>query len=235
MDQSVSLPFEEILCFLSIFHNPYQDRWGSRTSSTNLGGVHTWTRPNEPHHCQGWSAGLDIEGGRCLRQHEHGWSFLHRIHLDFQVGEQYPLPPQICSATSLFLKRSGMSCTCTQNKTLVMSEELTTVKLSYLDSTMICLSKLQGLVARILSTSSLELKEKRIRWSLMNFILKPNLDLHRGLKVLAMDSRLIWRFVRKRAIMENSVVAWSDFRAKPENSFSDSERDFQWVDRSSIL
>lgn len=69
----------------------------------------------------------------------------------------------------------------------------------------------------------------------MNFILKPVFDLHRGLKVLAMASRLIGHFVRNRAIMENSVVAWSDFKARPRPSFFDSERDFQRLDRSSIL
>ena len=84
---------------------------------------------------------------------------------------------------------------------------------------MMHLSRLQGATVRILSTSSLESKEKRIRWSPINFILNPVLGLHRGLKVFAMASRLIGRLVRKRATMENSVMAWFDFRAKPEPSF----------------
>lgn len=71
-----------------------------------------------------------------------------------------PIAPQICSATSLFLKRSGMSCTCTQNDIVVMSKILMVGELSYLDVTMMCLSKLQGSAARILSPSSLESKKK---------------------------------------------------------------------------
>ena len=89
------------------------------------------------------------------------------------------------------------------------------------------LSKLQGSAARILSTSSLESKEKRIRWSPMNFIRKPFLVRQRGLKVFAMASRFIGLFVRNLAMMENVVVAWSDFKDSPVPSFSDSERDFQ--------
>ena len=63
----------------------------------------------------------------------------------------------------------------------------------------------------------------------------PGFGLHKGLKVFSMVSRLIERFVRNRATMENSVVAWSDFKARPGPSFSDSERDFQRLDKSSIL
>ena len=116
-----------------------------------------------------------------------------------------------------------------------MSELLTTAVLSYLETTMMCLSKLQGSAARILSTSSLESKEKRIRWLPMNFILNPIFVLHKGLKVFVMAFRLIGRFVRKRATIENSMVALSDFKAKPRPSFSDSKRDFHWFDKSSIL
>ena len=153
----------------------------------------------------------------------------------FSGWRTVPIASQICSTTFLFLKHSGMSCTCTQNDTVVMSEILTTIELLYLEITMMCLSKLQGLAARILSTSSLESKEKRIRWSPMNFILKPVFDLHRGLKVLAMVSRLIGGFMRNQADMENSVMAWTDFKVRPGPSFFDSERDFQWLDKSSML
>ena len=98
--------------------------------------------------------------------------------------------------------------------------------LSYLDGTIMCLSKHQGSAARILSTSSLALKENRTKWSPMNFSLKPVFGLHKGLKVLAKESRFMGRFVIKRTTMDDSVVAWSDFRVRPENSFSDRERDF---------
>ena len=95
------------------------------------------------------------------------------------------------------------------------------VELSYLDNTIMCLSKHQGSAARILSTSSLASKEKRIKWSSINFSLKPAFALHKGLKVLAIESRFMGRFVRKRATMDDSVVAWLDFRTRPENSFLD--------------
>ena len=69
----------------------------------------------------------------------------------------------------------------------------------------------------------------------MNYILKPDFVLHRGLKVFAMASRFIGRFVRKRATMENSVVAWLEISVRPRPSLSDSERDFHRFDKSSIL
>ena len=49
-----------------------------------------------------------------------------------------------------------------------------------------------------------------------------------------MASRFIGLFVRNLAMMENVFVAWSDFRDRPVPSFSDSERDFQRLDKSSI-
>ena len=69
----------------------------------------------------------------------------------------------------------------------------------------------------------------------MNLILKPDFVLHKGLKVFAMASRLIGRFVRKRATMENSLVAWSEISVRPGPSLSDSERDFHRFDKSSII
>ena len=68
----------------------------------------------------------------------------------------------------------------------------------------------------------------------MNFIRKPDFDLQRGLNVFAMESRFIGRRVRNLANMENSDVAWSEFRVRPDSSFSDRERDFQRFDKSSI-
>ena len=142
---------------------------------------------------------------------------------------------QICSATPLFLKHKGMSCICIQKDTLVKFELSISVSLSYLETTMWYLSKLHGSAAMILSTSSLESKEKSTRWSPMYFILNPVFVLHKGLNVFAMASRLIGRLVRNRATKENFEVACSDFRASPEPSFSDRERDFHRIDKSSIL
>ena len=136
--------------------------------------------------------------------------------------------------TSLFRNLKGISCTCTQKDTMFMSNALIGVVCSCLERTMMHLSKLYGSVARILSTSSLESKEKRMRCSPMNFIRKPLFDFHRGLNVFVMASRLIGRRVRNLAIMENSDMAWSEFRVRPKSSFPDRERDFQRLDRSSI-
>lgn len=52
--------------------------------------------------------------------------------------------------------------------------------------------------------------------------------------MFAMAFRLIGRRVRNLATMENFDVAWSEFRVRPVPSFSDRERDFQRLDRSSI-
>ena len=49
-----------------------------------------------------------------------------------------------------------------------------------------------------------------------------------------MASRLIGRLIRNLATMENSNEAWSGFRDKLVPSFSDSERDFHLLDKSSI-
>lgn len=53
--------------------------------------------------------------------------------------------------------------------------------------------------------------------------------------MFAMASRLIRRLVRNQATIENSVVAWSGFSARPGPSFSDKERDFHRFDKSSIF
>ena len=52
--------------------------------------------------------------------------------------------------------------------------------------------------------------------------------------MFAMTSRLIGHLVRNLATMENSDVAWSEFKARPVPSFFDRERDFQRLDKSPI-
>ena len=71
-----------------------------------------------------------------------------------------PIASQIFSATSLFRKCRGISCTYTQKDTVFMSNALIGAECSCLDSTMMHLSKLHGSTARILSTSSLESNER---------------------------------------------------------------------------
>lgn len=100
---------------------------------------------------------------------------------------------------------------------------------------MMCLLKLQGSDKRIRSTFVGFSKEKRIRWSPMLFILNPDLDLHRGVKVLAMASMLRGLLVRNLVTMPCSLMACSLFKWNPWPSFSERERELQCFVKSSIL
>ena len=88
-----------------------------------------------------------------------------------------------------------------------------------------CLSKLHGSAERMRSTSNLLSNEKRTTWSPIFLTLKPDLDLHRGLKVLAMASIFSGRFVRNLANIPNSSVAWSLLRHRPGPSISERDRE----------
>ena len=138
-----------------------------------------------------------------------------------------PIDSQICSATSLFLKRNSMSQTCTQKETLLKSHSSKDVSFVYLESTIKCLSKLHGSDDRILSTSTPLSKQNRIIWSPLFFILNPTLDLHKGVKVLAMASMFRGRFVRNRVAIMCSMTACSFFNLRPGPSLSDSDRELQ--------
>ena len=95
------------------------------------------------------------------------------------------------------------------------SEACKVASLSYRFRTIKLLSKLQGSAARILSTSALLSKEKRITCSSICLTLKPDFALQRGVKVLAMASIFSGRLVRNRAAMEISELACSFFRQRP--------------------
>ena len=97
-----------------------------------------------------------------------------------------------------------------------------------------CLSKLQGSADRMRSTSDLLSNEKRTIWSPIFLTLKPDLDRHRGLKVLAMASIFSGRFVRNLAKIPNSSVAWSLLRRRPGPSISERERELQCLVMSSM-
>ena len=107
--------------------------------------------------------------------------------------------------------------------------------LSYQVITIACLSKLQGSAAIIRSTSALLSKEKRTTWSSMCFILNPDFVLQRGVKVLAMASKLRGRLVRNLAAIACSELACSFFKHRPEPSLSERDKDFQCLVRASIL
>ena len=117
---------------------------------------------------------------------------------------------------------------------LVRFEACIVVSLSYRFRTIKLFSKLQGSAERILSTSALLSKEKRITCSSMCLTLKPDFALQRGVKVLAMASILRGRLVRNQAAMENSELACSFFRHRPGPSLSERDKDFQCFVRDSI-
>lgn len=144
-----------------------------------------------------------------------------------------PIDSQICSAASLFLKRSGMSQTCTQKETLLKLQSSRDVSFVYLDSIIKCLSKLYDSNSRILSTSTPLLKENRIMWSPLFFILKPALDLHKGVKV-AMASMFRGHVVRNRAAIVCLVTTYSFFNLRPGPSLSNSDRELQCLVKLSI-
>ena len=108
------------------------------------------------------------------------------------------------------------------------------MSLSYWVSTIKCLSKHQGSDLRILSTSTILSKEKRIRWLPRFFILKPVFALHSGVKVLAMASMLRGHLVRNLVAMANSDKLALFFRRSPYPSFSERESEFQCFVMSSI-
>ena len=108
------------------------------------------------------------------------------------------------------------------------------VSFVYMESTNKCLYKLHGSNDRILSTSTPLLKENRIIWSQLFFILNPTLDLHKGVKVLEMASMFRGHFVRNRVAIVCSMIACSFLNLRPGPSLSDSDRELQCLVNSSI-
>lgn len=128
----------------------------------------------------------------------------------------------------------GMSRTCTQKLALLKIKLLVGVSESYLWITTKCLSKLQGWFWIIRSASSKLSKTKSTLWSPSRLILKPLVDLHNCLKVLATTSIIKKRGVKNFAANIYSLVQWSVLRMKLVCSFSDKDRLFQVVVRSSM-
>ena len=97
-----------------------------------------------------------------------------------------------------------------------------------------CLSKLHGSDERMRSTFVLLSKEKRVTWSPMFLTLNPDLDLHKGEKVVAMASRFKGRLVRNLATIPNSLTACSLLRHSSSPSLSDRDRELQCFVKSSM-
>ena len=113
------------------------------------------------------------------------------------------------SATVGFMNFTRIPCSWTQNGVRLKSIHYTLLTPLYLYSTIRCLSKLHGSFASMLSTLVLLSKVKRTTLFLRFLILKPFLDRHKGVKVVAMVSMFKARFVRNLATMMNTNVAIS--------------------------
>lgn len=118
---------------------------------------------------------------------------------------------------------------------LLKLETVSGVSFTYRCIIIKCLLKLQGSLMRTRSMSALSSKMKRTMWSPWFYILKPFLVRHSGLKVCAMASMFSARFVRNFSAMMYSWDLSSLVRQHPGPSFSDKERRFQLVVRSSMV
>lgn len=96
------------------------------------------------------------------------------------------------------------------------------------------LSKLQGSLFKILLTSFLLPKVKRILWSSKAWILKLFRTLHNGVKVLATTSILRALLVKNFAAIENSLTLSSLVRQHPGPSLPENVSLFQDYAKSSI-
>lgn len=146
-----------------------------------------------------------------------------------------PIVSHIPLATALVMKHTGMSWTWTQNRVVLNTKSHTGVFELYLCSMTRCLLKLQGWCYSIQSTSPRLSKTNRTQWSFWLCILKPFVDLHSCLKVLAMVWILRKRRVKNCAARMNSPVCWSCWRKKPVFSLSDREKVPHLAAKSSII
>ena len=145
-----------------------------------------------------------------------------------------PTMSQIPSVTFVFMKHTGILWTCTQKSAFVNTRSRTKTSVSYRCNITKYLSKLQGWLWRTRSTSFRLSKMKRTLWSFWFWILKPFVDLHSCLKVLARISMFKKRGVRNCAAMMNSPDRWSFWRTNPVFSLSDSEKLLHLYARSSM-
>ena len=139
------------------------------------------------------------------------------------------------SAIFFVIYLTGISCTCTQKRAFIKDKSRTGTSALYLWTITKCLSKLQGWLCKIRSMSVKLSKTKSPLWSWWLRILKPFVDLHSCLKVLAIASILRKRGVRKSVAMMNSPVRWSLFKTNPVFSLSEREKLLHCSAKSSIF
>ena len=130
-----------------------------------------------------------------------------------------PTTPYIFLAAPMFIYLVGIPWTYTHR--VVRSNLISSKGVSWHCMTTKCLSKLHGSLLKILSTSSLLSKVKRILWSPKFWISKPLRALHNGVKVLAMTSTFRALLVKNFATMEYSLTVSSPVRQQPGPSLSE--------------
>ena len=150
-------------------------------------------------------------------------------------AETSPNTLQIFFATSIVMYFIGIPCTWTHS--LVFSNCISSNGDSFLYQliTTKYLSKLRGLPSKILSTSPLLSKVKRILWSPKLWILKPFLVLHSGVKVLAIISILMAHLVKNFAAMEKLSIFSSSSKQQLGPSLSERVSRFHDWAKTSIL
>ena len=143
----------EIPHFQSTTHSPYHREWGARTNNTNSAIFHTWSLPktcfplsneiSRPRH-----NGRDKSSFTLSRK-----KFPLSILLNSLRRATSPTTLHIFKAASMVIYHGEMPWSWTQKLALSNFTSLTGVSLSYCCMTTKCLSKLQGSLERILSTS----------------------------------------------------------------------------------
>ena len=126
---------------------------------------------------------------------------------------------QISSATTLDISRMGISSTWTQKLTLLNLRSLSETSLVSLYKTTKCLSKIQGSLLIIRSTSEELSNTNNTLWSPRLRILKPLTDRHNCLNVLPTASIFKTRDVINFAAIINSSVQRIFVRQKSELYF----------------
>ena len=146
-----------------------------------------------------------------------------------------PTMSQIPSTTFVFMNHTGILWTSTQKSAFVNTRSWTRIFVSYRCNITKYLSKLQGWLWRIQSTSLKLSKMKRTLWSFWFWILKPFVDLHSCLNVLARISIFKKCGVKNCALIMNFPDRWSFWGTNPVFSLSNSEKLLHLSAKSSMV
>ena len=147
----------------------------------------------------------------------------------------FPTVSQSPTATVGFIYPRGIPCTCTQKWVRLNDSSSAIESLPYRCRTIRCLSKLHGLLAIIVSTSSSLSKVNKITWLPRFFTLKPFLDRHNGLKVAAIASVFKACFIKNFAAIVYSAEAKFECNRNLGPSLCERESPFHYTMRSSMV